>query len=175
MKIVFQEWNNLYFYQVFDVVDFSNKLNFIQDIDYEIETNLGPTPLYQTKHYLHTYETSNKSYWKNFFDTSQSIVEIISQKKVDLIKSWANKITPESKYFLHTHTSNLSVVYYLSNSNPIYGTYFKHQDKEVIFLGIENSLLIFNGNIQHEIVFPPEKILNNSSRYSIAMDFNFSS
>jgi len=46
-------------------------------------------------------------------------------------------------------------------------------DKEFILLGIENSVMFFNGSIQHEIVFPPIEVIKHSPRYSLALDLYY--
>jgi len=172
MQIVEQVLNGEKFYQVKDFLNFDKNV-FINDIEYELETNPGPTPLFQTNHYLHTLPTGQKDHWQDFYKKSLNIAEQISGKKFRIDKSWANKITEESNFYLHTHPSDMAVVYYLYTIHPSYGTYVKMDDKEFILLGIENSVMFFNGSIQHEIVFPPIEVIKHSPRYSLALDLYY--
>lgn len=168
-----QEWNGLEFYQAFDVFEPSLKDELIADLDDEIEENLGPVPLYQTKHDFHTHERAQHPRWQHVYSTVQNLVEEFYGKKVELQKSWANKITPDSYYFLHTHSFDIAVTYYLQTHKSTYGTYFNYDGKEIIFLGHENSVMAFDGKIPHEIVYPPSNVLKYKPRYSVAFDYNY--
>ena len=173
MQITEQVLNGEKFYQAKDFLDANTKEDFIQDIEHELETNLGPTPLYQTNHYLQNLPTGKKEHWQAFYKKTLETAESITGKKFRIDKSWANKITEESEFYLHTHPSDMAVVYYLHTIHPSYGTYVKMDDKELILLGIENSVLFFNGKIEHEIVFPPVEVIKHSPRYSLALDLYY--
>ena len=47
----------------------------------------------------------------------------------------------------------------------------KKNNKEIIILGYQNSIQIFNPNLLHELVFPPKEVLKNNPRISIAFDY----
>lgn len=173
MKIIEQNLNGEKFYQVKNFLNAKSKNDFISDIEYEIKNNLGPKPLYQTNHYLQNFPTGKKWHWQDLYERSLTTAETITGRKFRIDKSWANKITEESEFYLHTHSSDMSVVYYLHTIHPAYGTFIKMKDKELILLGVENSAMFFNGKIEHEIVFPPIDIVKHNPRYSIALDLYY--
>ena len=54
MEVIEQDLNGQKFYQVKNFLgSWHDKQTFINDIENELDTDLGPLPLYQTKHYLH--------------------------------------------------------------------------------------------------------------------------
>ena len=171
MEVIEQDLNGQKFYQVKNFLgSWHDKQTFINDIENELDTDLGPLPLYQTKHYLHNKLQSK--HWKQFFSNVLMVAKKLTNKKFKIVESWANKITEESKFYLHTHPANISFVYYLHPIHEAYGTIIKMNEKEFILPGIENSALFFNGNIPHEIVHPPKEIVKLNPRYSIALDLN---
>lgn len=137
------------------------------DIDSEIWNNYDPkVPLYQTYNYMHM-----KYDWSFLFNEVQKILDNISMHNISMCYCWANVSVPESDYQIHTHPTDLTIVYYLKNPSSYYGTYIKDNDSEVIICCPENSILIFEPKIKHSIISPPKEISEKYSRYSVVMDY----
>lgn len=159
--------NEEYFFQSENILTDLEKKILKSDIDSEIETNYAlDVPLYQTYNYMH------KRYnWNFLFKKVQNILSNIPLNNIHMEYCWANVSKPESDYQVHTHPTDITVVYYLKNPSSHYGTYIKTNDSEVIICCPENSILIFEPKIQHSIVSPPKEISEKYSRYSIVMDY----
>jgi hypothetical protein len=159
--------NHEYFFQSENILTDIEKEILKSDIDKEIEYNCAlEVPLYQTYNYMH-----KKYNWKFLFNKVQNILDNIPIKNINMEYCWANISKPESDYKIHTHPTDLTVVYYLKNPSSHYGTYIKDNDSEVIICCPENSILIFEPKIKHSIISPPKEILEKYSRYSIVMDY----
>jgi hypothetical protein len=63
-------------------------------------------------------------------------------------------------------------VFYLQNPDVFCGTYLNQDGKDIIIPGHENSLVVFDGKILHDAVFPETKLLKNKPRYTLITDFN---
>ncbi len=159
--------NEEYFFQSENILTDLEKKILKSDIDSEIETNYAPdVPLYQTYNDMH-----RRYNWNFLFKKVQNILNNISLNNINMEYCWANISKPESDYQVHTHPTDITVVYYLKNPSSYYGTYIKSNDSEVIICCPENSILIFEPKIQHSIVSPPKEISEKYSRYSIVMDY----
>ena len=121
------------------------KLNFNKNI-HKDDLKSGK----QTKPNLHL--INKKPHWKKFFDKLKKT----TQNK-EIHKCWAVKIDKKENNFYHKHINLLTSVFYLQNKNYYLGTHLKHNGSEIIVPGYENSILIFNGNILHDCVFPTNK------------------
>ena len=106
-----------------------------------------------------------KPHWKKFFN---KLKNTINNKK--MYKCWATKIDKKENNFYHSHSNVLTCVFYLQNKDYYLGTHLKQNDQEIIIPGYENSILIFNGNIIHDSVFPNYKL--KKPRYTLVTDFN---
>ena len=83
-------------------------------------------------------------------------------------KCWANHT--DGRYTSwHSHTADLSVVYYLKNKESL-GTLFKVNNKIISFKAPENSLIIFKH--QTHSVPPRKKGTPKLNRYSIAFEIS---
>mgnify|MGYP001338714171 CR=1 FL=1 len=89
----------------------------------------------------------------------------------NLKESWANKAVENSAFGFHTHDRDITVVYYAKNNYPEFGT---NIDEQVIIPGVEDSLLIFDGKIRHQLCNMPFELAvhPHNHRYSIVFDFN---
>tara|TARA_R100000008_G_C3556557_1_gene153550 strand:+ start:611 stop:1120 length:510 start_codon:yes stop_codon:yes gene_type:complete len=163
-------WEGEDFYTLKNVLEEKDRQIIKNDIIKECLRNyVKEYPKFQSYPDLHIRYSSSS--WKRLIKKVSSHINTI--KKVKLMKCWANYINEESEYSLHVHPVGLSCVYYLQNIGPQYGTYFLKNNKEIITLGHQNSFQIFNGNISHEIVFPPPEILRQSPRLSVVFDFKY--
>jgi hypothetical protein len=159
--------NDEYFFQTENILTDTEQKILKFDIDNEIKENYAPeVPLYQTYNYMH-----KKYNWNFLFCKVQDILNNIPISNIDMKYCWANVSTPESDYSVHTHPTDITVVYYLKNPCSYYGTYIRDNDSEVIICCPENSILIFEPKIQHSIVSPPKEVSEKYFRYSIVMDY----
>ena len=64
-----------------------------------------------------------------------------------------------------------TAVYYLKNNYTNYGTQI---DDKVIIPGLENSVLIFDGKINHSIINMPFELAvhPHNNRYSVVFDYD---
>lgn len=116
----------------------------------------------QTKPDLHL--KNKKPHWKKFFKLLQNR---LPDKKID--RCWALKINKKQKNFFHNHSNLITTVFYVQNKDYYLGTHLKHNGNEIIIPGYENSVLIFNGNIVHDAVFPNYNL--NKPRYTLVTDY----
>ena len=149
-----------------------NQENLIKDIEQEIEENPASNnvPKYQTNSNLYS-KMRGKKHWDDLFrKVCHSLMRIYTKPYV-LVKSWANIARSNSNYGFHTHIQDLTIVYYLKCNYPEYGT---NIENKVIIPAINDSFLIFNGNISHALSNQPYEVaINpNNDRYSIVFDFN---
>ena len=175
--------NNYIFYRDFEVSKeenrydelrkgFFNKENLVRDIEEEFKIN-GASPAvppYQTK--VNLYERmKNKTHWSDLYKKIRYSLMRYYTKEFILKESWANKAVENSAFGFHTHNRDITVVYYVKNNYPEFGT---NIDEEVIIPGIEDSLLIFDGKIRHQLCNMPFELAvhPHNHRYSIVFDFN---
>jgi len=116
----------------------------------------------QTKSNLHL--INKKSHWKIFFDKLKK-----TTLNENIYKCWAIKVDKKEDNFYHAHKNLLTSVFYLQNKNYYLGTHLKSDNLEFIVPGYENSILIFDGNIVHDCVFPNNKL--TKPRYTLVTDF----
>ena len=164
--------NDYTFYRHTNFMDKSYKEKYISDIDkvisdgYVASNNQPPlqtkTDLYdQVKHYNRWIELQIK------------IKTIIEENigKVQLTESWANISREDNRFSFHTHKRDITAVYYLKNNYTNYGTQI---DDKVIIPGLENSVLIFDGKINHSIINMPFELAvhPHNNRYSVVFDYD---
>ena len=91
--------------------------------------------------------------------------------KVQLTESWANISREDNRFSFHTHKRDITAVYYLKNNYTNYGTQI---DDKVIIPGLENSVLIFDGKINHSIINMPFELAvhPHNNRYSVVFDYD---
>jgi len=120
----------------------------------------------QTTSSLHKVFTD--THWKKYFKKLTNIMTDIGKDR--LYKCWALKVTKNQKQFLHKHPENkYTSVFYVCNDNYALGTRLVDNNVDIIIPGHENSILIFEGTIVHDAVFPTEKI--KKPRYTLVTDY----
>jgi len=149
-----------------------HKDNLIPDIENELIVNRATNgvPPHQTKTDLYP-RMKGRKHWDDLYKKIQHTLLRHYTKEFVLIKSWANKSDETNQFGFHTHHQDITVVYYLKNNYPEFGT---NIDEEVIIPGIEDSLLIFDGKIRHQLCNMPFELAvhPHNHRYSIVFDFN---
>lgn len=159
----------------------------MKDIDREIATMYAgymdhPTighPRYQTDVNL-IQKFSDKSGWKELFQSLQTeLVDYDKNYSHKIISCWANLTTIGSTYEIHKHQCPVTAVFYLQTPSPEYGTQFYSEitpeefEPEFLIEGEENSLVIFDARVPHEMVEVPLDVLKECNRYTIAFDIDF--
>ena len=125
------------------------KENLVRDIEEEFKVN-GASPAVpplQTKTNLYE-RMKYKNNWKELYLKIQDSLLRYYTKPIVLKESWANKAVDNSAFGFHTHDRDITCVYYVKNNYPEFGT---NIDEEVIIPGVEDSLLIFDGKIRHQL------------------------
>ena len=154
-------------YHTFDVGLSDEQRNTLMTmIDDEITRDtVKDVPLYQTYADLHiTYAQD----WKFFIDKMNKYMEDI-EPNARIEKCWANVSTINNNYTQHKHDTPYTLVYYLQNKYPEYGT---NIDNKCILPAIENTCMIMNGRISHSIVNMPEEVAKHNKRYSIVINYS---
>ena len=149
------------------------KEDFIKDIeqdllDYSVGDHIPP---YQTHAQLYKRMIGRK-HWDDLFHKVKHSLLRYYTKEFILWKSWANVAKENNNFGNHTHPCDITVVYYLKCDLPEYGTYITNED--VMLPAINDSLLIFNPEIEHRLTNMPFELAvhPHNHRYSIVFDFN---
>ena len=145
------------------------KESFIKDIDKQMESgNLClSVPKYQTYNNLYDILKHKKNWQTLYKNIKEKVLKINPNLK--LHSSWANVSKIDTLFGEHTHGTDLTAVFYLKNKFYQFGTIL---NSSIIIPGKENSLLIFNPKISHQVVnIPLELYEKTGSRYSIVFDF----
>ena len=163
-------YNGNNFFKFNDLLEKSIIEKLKDDIDYQIKNNLcDSVPLYQTYNNLHKiYESSIP--WQFFINKINSCVSQITDKNLWLIMCWANVSKENNNFTMHKHKTDFTAVYFLQNSYPEYGTCIQNN---IVVKAFENSLIVFDGKLEHSIVNMPEKLAQDNYRYSIVIDYNY--
>jgi len=159
------------FYTMYNIVNDDIKTKLIDDIEHEakerpfirdtappIQTYSDLLEKYQTLHWV--------TYKKKILDFIMKCVN----KKVNVVKTWAFVSIPNTHYNVHSHPTDLTAILYLQNRYASYGTLIKEQ---FIMPGVEKSILLFDGKINHGIVNMPYEIAIKNRRISLVCDFNY--
>jgi len=146
--------------------------DFIKDIEQDLLENPAADyiPKYQTHAQMYQRMIGRK-HWDDLFHKIKHSLLRYYTKEFTIWKSWANKAMDNSAFGFHTHDRDITVVYYVKNNYPEFGT---NIDEQVIIPGIEDSLLIFDGKIRHQLCNMPFELSVHpqNHRYSIVFDFN---
>ena len=149
------------------------KENLIKDIEEEFTINGASekVPPYQTKTNLYE-RLKDKQHWEDLYNKIRHCLLRYYTTEFVLKESWANKAVENSAFGFHTHTRDITCVYYCKNNYPEFGT---NINEEVIIPGIEDSLLIFDGKIRHQLCNMPFELAvhPHNHRYSIVFDFDY--
>lgn len=141
-----------------------------KDIDYQIEHNLCTAVRpYQTYNNMDEVYKDDET-WQFLINKIKDCVSTITNKQTKQYMCWANVSKENNAYEKHSHNTDLTAVYYLQSSLPEYGTDIENT---IIVPSYQNSVVIFNGALEHQIVNMPEVLAKNNHRYSIVIDFNY--
>ena len=123
-------------------------------------------PPLQTPPYLYN-RVRNFVHWNNLYNFMKSSLQL----NLQLESSWANLTVENGTYGMHKHETDLTFCYFVRSEHPAYGTNI--EDKFII-PSVENSMVIFNGDIEHSIINMPNELIpkNDYNRCSIVFDFN---
>ena len=166
---MFNNWNhNKYIY----IKNFMLEKNFLKikkDLIDNFKTYDHPDKLKSGKQTTSDLHIIFKSpHWLEYFNKLTDIMNDLGKEK--LLKSWGLKIDKKQKQFLHRHPENrYTSIFYIQNDRYELGTQLKDNDNDIIIPGHENSILIFEGNILHDAVFPHSKLKN--PRYTLISDY----
>ena len=120
----------------------------------------------QTQPNLHIISKSKP--WKNYYKKLNELANILGKEK--LTKSWALRIEKTAPGVYHKHQENsITSVFYVQNPNMSLGTHLTDGLNDIIIPGHENSLLIFDGTITHDAIFPTYTL--EKPRYSLVTDY----
>ena len=147
--------------------------DLIKDIDKDIIENPAEPhiPPHQTHAQLFE-RMKGRKHWDDLYHKVKHTLMRYYTKEFTLMKSWANVSKEDNQFGNHTHSFDLTVVYYLKCTMPVYGTYIVPEN--VMIPAVNDSLLIFNGQIMHRLQNMPYEIAihPHNHRYSIVYDFN---
>lgn len=138
----------------------------LQDVKVNFKNNCHEDNLdsgLQTQSNLHIVNTED--HWKFFFNKLNYEMQKI--KKTSISKCWSLKINSRQDPLYHRHGNFITSVFYLQNEDPTLGTHLK--DFDIYIPGKENSIVIFDGNILHDAIFPQQKL--KKSRYTLITDY----
>ena len=164
--------NDYTFYRHTNFMDSTYKEKYIADIDKVIldgHVASDNVPPLQTKTDLY----NHVKVYNRWIELQEKIKKIIEENigKVQLTESWANISREDNRYGFHTHKRDITAVYYLKNNYTNYGTQI---DDKVFIPGLENSVLIFDGKINHSIINMPFELAvhPHNNRYSVVFDYD---
>ena len=165
------------FFHIKNFLPINIKDKLLEDINFEIINNCYPSgPEFQT--YPNLFEKyKNKDEWIFYFNKLNNQVKTIfseNNKKFKLDLCWANIVKSKSTYSIHTHGKNiLTTNYFVKNTYKEFGTFFNDKNYEFIVPGYENSLIIFEGDILHSTLMPPEVLCKDDHRVTLTTDYLF--
>ena len=109
----------------------------------------------------------NFVHWNNLYNFMKSSLQL----NLQLVSSWANLTVENGTYGMHKHDIDLTFCYFVRSEHPAYGTNI--EDKFII-PSVENSMVIFNADIEHSIINMPNELIpkNDYNRCSVVFDFN---
>jgi len=146
----------------------SDLLKILKDVELNFKNNVHDDNLnsgVQTTPDLHL--INKETHWLNFF--GKLTIEMNKFNKKSIHKCWGLKVDRKQKSVYHKHGNFFTSVFYLQNKDFNLGTHLKYEENEMIIPGYENSILIFDGNILHDAVFPVEKL--QQPRYTLITDY----
>ena len=164
-------FGNYTLYTELNLLEDATRTKLIDDIEYEVKTrpvkdDVIP-PLQTFPDLLEKYKTPH---WEEY---KKAILKFTSQyidSELEFDKTWGNVSISKQLYPMHTHTSDFSVVLYLQNYYPVYGTHIR---EDFIIPGLQNSVLMFDGHLDHCIVNMPYEIATKNRRISLVCNLNY--
>ena len=145
-------------------------------------------------------EFKNDPIWRKYYNTLDLIVKEYS-KLIDIPMdylsrhaSWITRVkdldfphkmevdlvdrirrhSTEGNMHAHLDCDPITSVFYLKNPDKKYGTLIKKAGgQNILNIGEENSIIIFDGRLFHSAVYPPMAITKKYPRYTIVADYKF--
>lgn len=164
--------NNIKYERLTNVLSENCREKLLLDVKKELKENtclsVPPIQTYPdlVKKFYH------EQHWKNLIENIYFLVERYFNKNLNTIQitsGWANLSNENNQYNFHTHSCECTLVYYLVSALPEYGTNLVN---EIILPSIENSLVIFDGKIEHSVVNMPKELGKKFNRISLAFNVN---
>ena len=147
---MYNNWNHHKYLYVKNFIPIEDLNVILKDIEYYFTSNLHKEEKgsviksgQQTKPNLHIIGKSKP--WKNYY------------KKLSELASALGK------------DDSITCVFYVQNPDISLGTHLQENNTDIIIPGHENSLLIFDGTIVHDAIFPTHKL--TKPRYSLITDY----
>jgi len=163
-------YNNNSFYRFSNLLTDTQREKLKKDIDYQIEHNLCLTVKpHQTYNNMDEVYKDDET-WQFLINKITDCISSLTDRKLQQYMCWANVSKEDNRYEKHTHNTSLTAVYYLQSNFPEYGTDI---ESTITVPSYENSVLIFNGALEHQIVNMPKILAKDNHRYSIVVDYNF--
>lgn len=156
------------FYQEYDILFQHQCHKIFSDVTNDLIN--GPNtdelcPKYQTWGDLHQrYE------WDFLTNKIIDLTKKAGYKIGEINNTWALVPKPGTNPLLHTH-DYITVVFYLKNPHPEYGTKIKFDNYELVVCCPENSLLVFDKGVQHAPIYPPDELQLVYPRYTVVYEF----
>ena len=161
------------FYRDFDVCPAGYKQKFISDTHQVIDEGYDAkdVPPLQTLNAVYQEKMQGIHHWDYLVNFIQEKISEYTGKESELLYSWINISMENNSYNMHTHNDvDLTCVYYLKGNFFEYGT---NINNKIIIPFIENSLLMFDGKIQHSIVNMPKQLASQEENHRYSMVFDF--
>jgi len=164
-------FGNYTLYTKSDILTNDVRLKLIDDIEFEAKTrpvleDVIP-PLQTFPDLLKKYTTPH---WESYKESILKFTSEYIDSELIFDKTWGNISIPNQLYPMHSHTSDFSVVLYLQNLYPVYGTHIR---EDFIIPGLQNSVLMFDGGLDHCIVNMPHIISSRNRRISLVCNLNY--
>mgnify|MGYP003120983558 FL=1 len=170
---MYNNWNHHKYLYVKNFIPIEDLNVILKDIEYYFTSNLHKEEKgsviksgQQTKPNLHIIGKSKP--WKNYYKKLSELASALG--KENLRKSWALRIKEQAPGVPHQHKDDsITCVFYVQNPDISLGTHLQENNTDIIIPGHENSLLIFDGTIVHDAIFPTHKL--TKPRYSLITDY----
>jgi hypothetical protein len=167
------EANNKKFYRFFNVCPLSYKEKFVEDANKLVKQDYvsNTVPPIQTLNQTYIEKTKGLEHWDFLYNYIKEKLFKTFNQNFKYKQSWINISTENNAYTFHSHHCDMTCIYYVKNNYPVFGTNIEH---DFIIPFIENSLMFFDGRIQHSVENMPKELLStpNNYRYTIVFDFN---
>lgn len=166
--------NDKKFHRFFNMCPLSYKEKFVKDAHKLIEENYTSpkSPPIQTLNQTYLEKTRGLEHWDFLYNCIKE--KLLKTLNLDFKykTSWINISTENNDYKFHSHDSDITCIYYVKNNYPVFGTNIQNN---LIIPFEENSLMFFDGSIEHSIENMPKELLldSNNYRYTIVFDFDY--
>ena len=160
------------FYRDFEVLNSYERFEILSDIKDDIKSGHIARGVPHIQTVADAYNRhGQKIHWNLLLNFFKNKIKTYTGKDVRLYQSWANLSNEENDYKMHSHETDLTCVYFVKGKRFEYGTNFE----SFIIPFVENSTLIFNGQIKHSIINMPHELAHQklNHRYTLVFDFNY--